>query len=120
MRYAERCLLGGGWDLIKHLYTQDYAKAQDCFRTALAVRPDVSSRKIYVYTIQGYNMQFQDWQLYNRVGATLANSGSAEEALQYYYRALELNPAYIRARSAWIITFLLQPSDWSDLHTGSI
>ena len=41
---------------------------------------------------------FQDWQLYNRVGATLANSGHADEALQYYYRALELNPAYIRAR----------------------
>ncbi|TDL25903.1 TPR-like protein [Rickenella mellea] len=59
--------------------SEDYEKAQDCFRTALAVRPD-------------------DWQLYNRVGATLANSGSAEEALQFYYRALELNPAYIRAR----------------------
>lgn len=41
---------------------------------------------------------YQDWLLYNRVGATLANSGHPEEALQYYYRALELNPAYIRAR----------------------
>ena len=40
----------------------------------------------------------QDWLLYNRVGATLANSGHADEALQYYYRALELNPGYIRAR----------------------
>ncbi|KAJ7859731.1 hypothetical protein B0H13DRAFT_2356024 [Mycena leptocephala] len=58
---------------------EDYEKAQDCFRTALAVRPD-------------------DWLLYNRVGATMANSGRAEEALQYYYRALELNPVYIRAR----------------------
>ncbi|KAH7888512.1 hypothetical protein F5I97DRAFT_707948 [Phlebopus sp. FC_14] len=59
--------------------TEDYAKAVDCFRSALAVRPE-------------------DWQLYNRVGATMANNGQAEEALQYYYRALELNPAYIRAR----------------------
>ncbi|KAJ7072152.1 hypothetical protein C8F01DRAFT_1102757 [Mycena amicta] len=58
---------------------EDYEKAQDCFRTALAVRPD-------------------DWLLYNRVGATMANSGRAEEALQYYLRALELNPLYIRAR----------------------
>jgi len=58
---------------------EDYVKAQDCFRTALAVRPD-------------------DWLLYNRVGATLANSGNAEEAIQFYYRALELNPSYIRAR----------------------
>lgn len=40
----------------------------------------------------------QDWLLYNRVGATLANGGLAEEALPYYYRALEINPAYIRAR----------------------
>ncbi|KAH9485130.1 Peroxisomal targeting signal receptor [Psilocybe cubensis] len=58
---------------------EEYGKAQDCFRTALAVRPD-------------------DWLLYNRVGATMANSGRAEEALDYYYRALELNPGYIRAR----------------------
>ncbi|KAL5528553.1 hypothetical protein ACEPAF_7689 [Sanghuangporus sanghuang] len=59
--------------------SEDYLKAQDCFKAALSVRPD-------------------DWQLYNRVGATLANSGLSEEAFQYYYRALELNPAYIRAR----------------------
>ncbi|KZT26687.1 TPR-like protein [Neolentinus lepideus HHB14362 ss-1] len=58
---------------------EEFDKAHDCFRTALAVRPD-------------------DWLLYNRAGATLANNGRAEEALQFYYRALELNPAYIRAR----------------------
>ncbi|KAJ4483229.1 hypothetical protein J3R30DRAFT_3447079 [Lentinula aciculospora] len=58
---------------------EEYAKAQDCFRAALSVRPD-------------------DWQLYNRVGATLANSGRAGEALEYYYQALDLNPAYVRAR----------------------
>ncbi|KAH9931071.1 TPR-like protein [Epithele typhae] len=58
---------------------EDYAKARDCFITALAVRPE-------------------DWLLYNRVGATLANSGHPEDALQYYYTALELNPGYIRAR----------------------
>ncbi|KAF9469921.1 hypothetical protein BDZ94DRAFT_1317018 [Collybia nuda] len=58
---------------------EEYEKAQDCFRTALAVRPE-------------------DWLLYNRVGATMANSGNAGNALQYYHRALELNPGYIRAR----------------------
>ncbi|KIL65954.1 hypothetical protein M378DRAFT_76152 [Amanita muscaria Koide BX008] len=58
---------------------EEYDKAQDCFRTALALRPE-------------------DWLLYNRVGATMANSGRAEEALEYYYKALELNPGYIRAR----------------------
>ena len=40
----------------------------------------------------------QDWLLYNRVGATLANGGRADEALSYYYKALEINPSYIRAR----------------------
>ncbi|THH15137.1 hypothetical protein EW146_g5294 [Bondarzewia mesenterica] len=40
----------------------------------------------------------EDWLLYNRVGATMANNGQAEDAITYYYRALELNPAYIRAR----------------------
>ncbi|KAF8608774.1 TPR-like protein [Ceratobasidium sp. AG-I] len=58
---------------------EDYSKAQDCFRTALAVRPD-------------------DWLLFNRVGATLANSGNPTEAVPFYYKALELNPGYIRAR----------------------
>ncbi|KAI0000546.1 hypothetical protein BJV77DRAFT_1058106 [Russula vinacea] len=58
---------------------EDYSRAQDCFRTALAIRPE-------------------DWLLYNRVGATLANGGRADEALSYYHRALEINPAYIRAR----------------------
>lgn len=58
---------------------EDYSKAQDCFRTALAVRPD-------------------DWLLFNRVGATLANSGSPTQAVPFYYKALELNPGYIRAR----------------------
>jgi len=28
----------------------------------------------------------------------MANNGQAEEAIQFYYRALDLNPAYIRAR----------------------
>ncbi|KAJ3724705.1 hypothetical protein C8R42DRAFT_662545 [Lentinula raphanica] len=58
---------------------EEYGKAQDCFKAALSVRPD-------------------DWQLYNRVGATMANSGKPGEALEYYYRALDLNPAYVRAR----------------------
>ncbi|KAF5370608.1 hypothetical protein D9758_001919 [Tetrapyrgos nigripes] len=58
---------------------EEYDKAQDCFRAALSIRPD-------------------DWLLYNRVGATMANSGHANDAIDYYYRALELNPMYIRAR----------------------
>jgi hypothetical protein len=37
----------------------------------------------------------------------MANSGHAEEALQYYYKALELNPGYIRARC--VISNIFQP-----------
>ncbi|GJJ06316.1 hypothetical protein Clacol_000507 [Clathrus columnatus] len=59
--------------------SEDFERAQDCFRTALSVRPN-------------------DWLLYNRVGATLANSGQAKSAIWYYYQALALNPSYIRAR----------------------
>lgn len=54
-------------------------KAADCFMAALNVRP-------------------QDHQLYNRVGAALANSGRPAEALQAYEEALRLQPDYARAR----------------------
>jgi peroxin-5 len=39
----------------------------------------------------------QDWLLYNRLGATLANGGKSQDALAYYYRALELHPNFVRA-----------------------
>ncbi|KAG8765375.1 hypothetical protein FRC16_008069, partial [Serendipita sp. 398] len=59
--------------------TEEYEKAQDCFLVALDVRPD-------------------DYMLYNRVGATIANHGRPQDAIEYYHRALALNPSYIRAR----------------------
>ncbi|KAG8837915.1 hypothetical protein FRC18_007258 [Serendipita sp. 400] len=59
--------------------TEEYEKAQDCFLAALDVRPD-------------------DYMLYNRVGATIANHGRPQDAIEYYHRALALNPSYIRAR----------------------
>ncbi|WVQ78111.1 hypothetical protein IAT38_000192 [Cryptococcus sp. DSM 104549] len=57
---------------------EDYMKAEDCFLAALAARPD-------------------DWLLYNRLGATLANSGRSNEAIQYYHKALMLHPNFVRA-----------------------
>lgn len=57
--------------------SEDYSKAIDCFQTALDVRPD-------------------DWLLYNRLGATLSNSGRSNEALQFYQRALDLKPGFVR------------------------
>ncbi|KAI4175260.1 MAG: hypothetical protein LQ343_001796 [Gyalolechia ehrenbergii] len=66
---------------------EEYAKAVDCFEAALA-----SSE-------QGHsNHRDQAHLLWNRLGATLANSGRSEEAIQAYERALQLNPNFVRAR----------------------
>ena len=40
---------------------------------------------------------FQDFLLWNRLGATLANSGRPEEAIDAYRKALELRPTFTRA-----------------------
>ncbi|KAL9600435.1 MAG: hypothetical protein Q9219_003188 [cf. Caloplaca sp. 3 TL-2023] len=66
---------------------EEYGKAVDCFEAALA-----SSE-------QGHsNHRDQAHLLWNRLGATLANSGRSEEAIQAYERALQLNPNFVRAR----------------------
>ncbi|KAJ3272955.1 Peroxisomal membrane signal receptor PTS1 [Terramyces sp. JEL0728] len=57
----------------------EYKKAIDCFQSALSKTPD-------------------NYELWNKLGATLANSGEAEKALDAYFHALEINPSYIRAR----------------------
>lgn len=59
--------------------SEEYEKASDCFEAALSVRPD-------------------DPLLFNRLGATYANSGKTDAAMQYYHAALDLDPGYVRAR----------------------
>jgi tetratricopeptide (TPR) repeat protein len=39
----------------------------------------------------------QDYLLWNRLGATLANGGNPEEAVDAYRKALELKPTFTRA-----------------------
>ncbi|KAG8530736.1 uncharacterized protein KY384_004093 [Bacidia gigantensis] len=66
---------------------EEYAKAVDCFEAALASAEEGST-----------NSDSQAHLLWNRLGATLANSGRSEEAIDAYEKALLRNPNFVRAR----------------------
>ena len=66
---------------------EEYEKAVDCFSAALA---STESGTV--------NQQEQLHLLWNRLGATLANSGRSEEAIEAYEQALNINPNFVRAR----------------------
>lgn len=66
---------------------EEYGKAVDCFEAALASTEEGST-----------NEPQQAHLLWNRLGATLANSGRSEEAIAAYEKALTLNPNFVRAR----------------------
>ncbi|KAL8960238.1 MAG: hypothetical protein Q9183_005502 [Haloplaca sp. 2 TL-2023] len=66
---------------------EEYSKAVECFDAALASHETGVS-----------NDRSQIHLLYNRLGATLANSGRSEEAIAAYERALSLCPGFVRAR----------------------
>lgn len=66
---------------------EEYDKAVDCFEAALASTEFGTT-----------NEPHQAHLLWNRLGATLANSGRSEEAIAAYERALTLNPNFVRAR----------------------
>ncbi|KAF7504665.1 hypothetical protein GJ744_002019 [Endocarpon pusillum] len=65
----------------------DFEKAVDCFNAALA------STETGVVNREG-----QVHLLWNRLGATLANSGRSEDAIAAYEKALTINPNFVRAR----------------------
>ena len=69
---------------------EDYTKAIDCFMAALQ-----SNETGSLNSRQSINQRPLLW---NRLGATLANSGRSEEAITAYEKALELNPNFVRAR----------------------
>ena len=66
---------------------EEHSKAVDCFEAALASTESGAS-----------NRPDQAHLLWNRLGATLANSGRSEEAIAAYEQALTLNPNFVRAR----------------------
>lgn len=59
--------------------SEEYEKAIDCFKAALGSKP-------------------QDYLLWNKLGATLANSRDSAGAIEAYFNALEISPTYVRAR----------------------
>jgi len=67
--------------------SQQFERAVDCFRTALTKRPD-------------------DYLLWNKLGATLANSNHSEQAIPAYIEALKIKPTYVRARANLGISYL--------------
>jgi peroxin-5 len=66
---------------------EEYDKAVDCFGAALASTESGAT-----------NSSSQVHLLWNRLGATLANSGRSEEAIDAYSRALSNRPNFVRAR----------------------
>ncbi|PHH63796.1 hypothetical protein CDD81_5453 [Ophiocordyceps australis] len=66
---------------------EEYEKAVDCFQSAL-----------HSSELGTSNQQEQVHLLWNRLGATLANSGRSEEAIAAYEKALSLSPNFVRAR----------------------
>merc|ERR1711977_296167 len=66
---------------------EEYDKAVDCFSAALAsTESGASTQRDQVHL------------LWNRLGATLANSGRSEEAIAAYEKALTLRTNFVRAR----------------------
>ncbi|KAJ5528134.1 hypothetical protein N7513_012293 [Penicillium frequentans] len=66
---------------------EEYEKAVDCFSAALASTESGTT-----------NQREQLHLLWNRLGATLANSGRSEEAIEAYEQALTINANFVRAR----------------------
>lgn len=63
---------------ILHNLDREYSTAADAFRNAVMLRPE-------------------DPNLWNKLGATLANGGNSDDALRAYRKAVDINPCLIRA-----------------------
>jgi len=66
---------------------EEYDKAVDCFSASLHSSEQGTT-----------NQSSQVHLLWNRLGATLANSGRSEEAIAAYEKALAIHPNFVRAR----------------------
>lgn len=66
---------------------EEYDKTLDCFQAAIRCDPN-------------------DALLWNRLGASYANSNRPEQAIESYSRALQLNPNFVRARYNLGVSFI--------------
>ena len=71
----------------------DYAAAVDMFQKALQVHPQQNDVESLSSSSSSSTLLYQLW---NKLGATLANSHRSDEALPAYHRALQLKPKYAR------------------------
>ncbi|CCD24172.1 Pex5p NDAI_0C05130 [Naumovozyma dairenensis CBS 421] len=62
-----------------HYSNDDFDKTLECFQNALKINPN-------------------DELMWNRLGASLANSNRSEEAIKAYHKAINLKPSFVRAR----------------------
>lgn len=67
--------------------SEEYSKAIDCFKAALISKP-------------------HDYQLWNKVGATLANARDSTGAIEMYFNAIQINPSFVRARYNLAISYM--------------
>lgn len=67
--------------------SEDFSKAIDCFKAALLSKPE-------------------DYQLWNRVGATLANARDNAGAIEMYLNAIQINPSFVRARYNLAVSYM--------------
>jgi peroxin-5 len=97
------------WALHQRMTNQYLALAREQYAAAGTVDPDVQVGLGTLYYMQGefgearscwvaaLGERPDDYLLWNRLGATLANGGDPEEAVDAYRRALEIKPTFTRA-----------------------
>jgi len=97
------------WTLHQRMTEQYLALAREQYARAGHVDPDVQVGLGTLYYMQGefgearscwvaaLGERPDDYLLWNRLGATLANGGDPEEAVDAYRRALEIKPTFTRA-----------------------